>query len=474
MRKLTLLLMLISVLALIGIGCDSDRTLVTRSDNPALFQAGLTGAPTQDNLVSATLYVYVNQASGYTISAHRITADWGEMTVTWNNFGGSFDATVEGSFLADDTAYEGIDVTALVTAWLSGTYDNFGILLDQEDMTSPYTILHSREAASLQPYLEVCYMDGQNVVCEQLQATADAYIVETYPDENRGDSPELDIGWYGWFNATDLEKQALVRFEFPEIPEPAALGDTVWIDNNQNGIQDADEPGFPDVVVNLYDCDDNLVATTMTDADGFYFFNNLMPGDYYVEFVKPEGYAFTMQDQGTDDAVDSDADPTTGMTICTNLEAGEIDPTWDAGLYRVPQEGCTLTIGFWKNHCGFGPQDNVVSALLPITLGDGTGKSLVVTDSAMAYDILVMKTYGDPSNGITKLYAQLLGAKFNIASSADDSDISKVITKADEFLAEYDWTDWDSLSKKDQQYVNKLKGKLDDYNNGLIGPGHCD
>jgi hypothetical protein len=471
MRKLTSLLMLVAVLALIGIGCDSERTMVTRSDNPVALQSAPMGYPTADNLVSATLYLYVHQASGYTVNAHRITADWEEMTVTWDSFNRSYDSTIEGSFLSDDTAYKTIDLTALVSAWLDGTYDNFGVLLNQENLTYPRTEAFSRDNDTLNPYLEICYMAGDQQVCEDLMAVADAYIAENYPDANTGASMDLDIGW---FAATYLEKQSLIRFEMPEMPELAALGDTVWFDINQDGIQDADEPGFPDVTVNLYDCMDNFIASTTTDADGFYFFYDLMPGDYYVEFVKPEGYAFTLQDQGTDDAVDSDADPTTGMTICTTLEPGEIDPTWDAGLYRMPQEGCTLTIGFWKNHAGFGPQDNVVSQYLPITLGDGTGKSLVVTDSAMARDILVMKTYGVPSNGITKLYAQLLAAKLNMAAGAADTDISHALTSADEFLAEYDWTDWDSLSKNNQHYVNRLKSKFDRYNNGEIGPGHCD
>ena len=470
MRKLTLLLMLISVLALVGIGCDSDRTMITSSDDPLILQAALTGIPTADNIVSATLYVYANQASGHTVSAHRVTADWAEMAVTWNNFGGSFDAAVAGSFLSDDTAYIGTDVTALVTAWLDGTYDNFGILLDQEDLTSPRTELFSRDYDSLNPYLEICYMVNSQPVCETVDPVADAYIYEMYPDANTGAGMLLNIGW---FAETDLEKQALIRFEFPEIPNPAALGDTVWFDNDRDGVQDADEPGFPDVVVNLYNCDGDLLGTRITDADGFYFFYDLTPGDYYVEFIRPEGYAFTMQDVG-DDMNDSDADMTTGRTICTNLEPGEVDPTWDAGLYRVPQEGCSLTIGYWKNHAGFGPQDNVVSPLLPITLGDGSGKSMVVTDSTMARNILVQKTYGHPSNGITKLYAQLLGAKLNMAGGASDDDISGALTEADEFLAEYDWMDWDSLTKRQKKMVNSLKSTFDKYNNGDIGPGHCD
>ncbi|MFH1892460.1 MAG: SdrD B-like domain-containing protein [Candidatus Zixiibacteriota bacterium] len=255
----------------------------------------------------------------------------------------------------------------------------------------------------------------------------------------------------------------------------ASIGDYVWHDVNMNGIQDPGEPGIPGVTVHLFDCDNNHLAVMITDADGFYLFGGLWPGDFYVKFDRPAGYVFSPQDQGADDAVDSDADPMTGKTVCTNLDAYEEDLTWDAGLYvdEPPQDGCTRTIGYWKTHAGFGPQDDVVTALLPITLGSGGGKSLVVSTAQIAVDVLVMKTYGKNNNGITKLYAQLLGAKLSIASGADDSDVAAAIVAADAFLFDHDWNDWTSLSEADEDMVMDWQGMFDDYNNGDIGPGHC-
>ena len=57
--------------------------------------------------------------------------------------------------------------------------------------------------------------------------------------------------------------------------------------------------------------------------------------DYQVQFILPSGYAYSPQDQGSDDALDSDADPATGTTICTTLAPGENDLTWDAGMYLM-------------------------------------------------------------------------------------------------------------------------------------------
>ena len=54
-----------------------------------------------------------------------------------------------------------------------------------------------------------------------------------------------------------------------------------------------------------------------------------------VEFIPPVGFTISPQDQGTDDAKDSDADPITGLTVEINLSIGENDLTWDAGMYQT-------------------------------------------------------------------------------------------------------------------------------------------
>lgn len=113
----------------------------------------------------------------------------------------------------------------------------------------------------------------------------------------------------------------------------ASLGDYVWHDENQDGIQDDDEYGVEGVTVELYDCDGNFIATTTTGTDGYYGFYELVPGDYSVKFVLPNGYFFSPKDQGQDDAIDSDADPSTGITMCYFLEADEHNPTIDAGIF---------------------------------------------------------------------------------------------------------------------------------------------
>src|SRR6185436_11131057 len=91
--------------------------------------------------------------------------------------------------------------------------------------------------------------------------------------------------------------------------------------------------GIPGVKVELYNCGGSVaLATTFTDANGLYHFTGLAPGSYFVKFYTPSGYVFTTLDVGANDAIDSDANPATGMTACTTLDSGETDNTWDAGL----------------------------------------------------------------------------------------------------------------------------------------------
>ncbi len=331
MSRLINSLVLCLVLGIMVVGCGSDPD-PTGLQGPTFSRTSLSAQLSGATFESARLFIYMPDATDQTVNVHRITGAWDEAVVTWNNFGGAFAPDISGSFSTAVAGWRPVNVTALVGGWLNGSYDNFGLLLDQVySGRFPLTAYNSREAAANQPYLEICYAGESGTVCEQLPALADAYIDEYHPDVNAGFEELLYTGLAGMCH---YERRSLITFEPGEEPEPAAIGDYVWHDLNQNGIQEAGEPGVPGVTVNLYDCADNFVATMNTDANGYYLFNNLIPGGYYVVFIEPEGYFFTLQNQGADDAIDSDADPVTGKTACTTLDAGESDLTWDAGLYE--------------------------------------------------------------------------------------------------------------------------------------------
>ena len=159
-----------------------------------------------------------------------------------------------------------------------------------------------------------------------------------------------------------------LTFDAGLVIQKASIGDKVWNDANGNGIQDNGELGFENVTVKLYTCDDQFVAETTTNANGVYGFANLNPGDYYVKFILPNGYTFTSKDSGTNDALDSDADLTTGKTDCTTLTPGENDVTFDAGLVEVVIPKASIGDKVWNDANGNGIQDNGELGLENVTV----------------------------------------------------------------------------------------------------------
>ena len=86
-------------------------------------------------------------------------------------------------------------------------------------------------------------------------------------------------------------------FYTPPNPPVLSIGNLIWDDFNGNGLRDPDEPGIPNVGVNLYadngdgmlDWQDPFVTGTGTDANGRYQLTGLPAGNY---FVRVEGWNF--------------------------------------------------------------------------------------------------------------------------------------------------------------------------------------
>ncbi|GAB3691860.1 hypothetical protein GCM10027592_10210 [Spirosoma flavus] len=169
-------------------------------------------------------------------------------------------------------------------------------------------------------------------------------------------------------------------------PVTAGLGNFVFEDLNHNGIQDSGEPGIPGVSVSLIENGVILVATTTTDASGFYSFTGLTPGTpYSLSFSAPAGYTATLTNQGTDDDVDSDGDVLTGLTGTYSLTANEVNNSIDMGYYRPASVGDFVFVDLNQN----GVQDAGEPGLagVVVTLLDGTNTPIasVTTTSTGLY-----------------------------------------------------------------------------------------
>ena len=129
---------------------------------------------------------------------------------------------------------------------------------------------------------------------------------------------------------------------------PVSLGDTVFVDLDENGVQDPGEMGLAGATVTVFNANGTPVAldidgntytnVTTTDATGAYTFENLAPGNYFVVFntasaPNQDFYAFTAPNRGGDDADDSDANVRTGRSSDSGfLLAGSRNPDLDAGV----------------------------------------------------------------------------------------------------------------------------------------------
>jgi len=116
----------------------------------------------------------------------------------------------------------------------------------------------------------------------------------------------------------------------------AVIGNYIWLDSNRDGIQDPEEEGVKGVSIALYDSQGAVISTTVTDADGYYSFSDLDSGSYFLEFDPPADYIFSPQDISRDDALDSDPNPDTGRTEPFQVQPGQVNLDWDAGIYQQP------------------------------------------------------------------------------------------------------------------------------------------
>lgn len=119
-------------------------------------------------------------------------------------------------------------------------------------------------------------------------------------------------------------------------------------------------------------------------------------------------------------------------------------------------QNCTFTQGYWKNHPSAWP-------VLSLTLGTVT--------YTQAQLLLIL---GQPAggNGLIALAHQLIAAKLNIANGADPTAASAAISSADALIGGLVVPPIGGGSLPPSA-TSGLTQTLDDYNNGITGPGHC-
>ncbi|MBK8081783.1 MAG: hypothetical protein IPK25_16820 [Saprospiraceae bacterium] len=120
----------------------------------------------------------------------------------------------------------------------------------------------------------------------------------------------------------------------------STAGDFVWLDENENGLQEINEIGINGIKVYLYNLSNILLDSTISNikpgngTSGYYQFQNIFPGDYYIRFNLPDNLLFTFHDENFPN-LNSDVTNEFGLGTTDTLVIGfqEVVNVIDAGYF---------------------------------------------------------------------------------------------------------------------------------------------
>ncbi len=185
-----------------------------------------------------------------------------------------------------------------------------------------------------------------------------------YNNDNGSRNRVYEVGYSGDVS-TFGKANGLGDIELSGSTLSLEIGNYVWNDLDQDGIQDPNEPGFPNVTLELYNGAGNiLLGSTTTDASGHYYFNSnnvllngasgLLPFTNYIIRINSGDFSggagtgdlnltnLTSTNQsgsGQVDYSDNDASVVLGfaqINITTGAN-GQNNHTFDIGLFKVCQ-----------------------------------------------------------------------------------------------------------------------------------------
>lgn len=147
----------------------------TDDEHRVLIQFDLREIPLGSVVDSAALSLHhFTEENGYyylTLDAHRVTEDWSETEVTWNNQP-SFDPIAESSNFFDryhpSPDWHEWDLANLAQSWIDGVYSNYGVSINVGQPSQGYSLklAHSSDYLgdpSLRPKLLVDYVPASSL-----------------------------------------------------------------------------------------------------------------------------------------------------------------------------------------------------------------------------------------------------------------------------------------------------------------------
>jgi hypothetical protein len=151
-------------------------------------------------------------------------------------------------------------------------------------------------------------------------------------------------------------------------------------------------------------------------------------------------------------------------TFVTNDTGATDSSSWTVDIEVPCDVGCSLTQGYWKTHSDYGPapyDDTWLAVGGPDAPFFSSGQSY--------YQVMWTPPQG---NAYYNLAHQYIAAELNKAAGASFDDAQAAFDAATLLFQTYT-PDEVAADKKLRKDFVPLTATLDDYNNGLIGPGHC-
>ncbi|HND52737.1 MAG TPA: SdrD B-like domain-containing protein, partial [Pirellulaceae bacterium] len=163
------------------------------------------------------------------------------------------------------------------------------------------------------------------------------------------------------------------NFDFGYQPTfSSSVGTSVYLDLDADGVRDAGEPGLAGVTVTLLNSLNQVVATTLTDANGFYQFTGVTSGSYTIAV-------------------------TDTRTVLTGLyQSGDPDGTLDS-RYTLSVDGTSSYTGIHFGYvpAGHDPGEGLIGDTVFIDRNASGG-----LDAGEALEGVTVRLYGVGSDGV--------------------------------------------------------------------------
>lgn len=156
-------------------------------------------------------------------------------------------------------------------------------------------------------------------------------------------------------------------------------------------------------------------------------------------------------------------------TVTTNDTGTQHDDTVTVEVEVLCESSCTLTQGYWKTHSRQGPAPYDADWA---NLGPAQEQTLFFLSGKTWYQTF----WTPPSGNVYYVLAhQYQAATLNVLDGASaPAQVQAALASAQTLFATKTPAQAGALRGANAQAWRSLAQVLDDYNNGLIGPGHCD